>query len=89
MATVISSGNPLCVPDLSQDDRFRTNPLVEAEPNIRFYAGAPLITPNGQAVGTICSVEFSEKRNICKSARGTQKIVKTGDDPARITQDIN
>ena len=49
--TVISSGNLLYVPDLSQDDRFRANPLVEAEPNIRFYAGAPLITPNGQAVG--------------------------------------
>ena len=59
--TVICQGNLLCVPDLSQDDRFRSNPLVESAPNVRFYAGAPLITPNGQAIGTICSVDFEKK----------------------------
>ena len=66
--TVICQGDLLYVPDLSDDDRFKNNPLVESEPNIRFYAGAPLITPNGQAIGTICSVDF-EKRDLSINQR--------------------
>tara|TARA_B100000029_G_scaffold70791_1_gene62859 strand:+ start:1131 stop:2333 length:1203 start_codon:yes stop_codon:yes gene_type:complete len=74
--TVVSSGNLLCVPDLSQDDRFRTNPLVEAEPNIRFYVGAPLITPNGQAVGTICSVDFKKREISVNQQEALKKLSK-------------
>ena len=42
------------VPDTTLDPRFSQNPLVTAAPNIRFYAGAPLILPGGQRVGTLC-----------------------------------
>ena len=74
--TVVCQGNLLCVPDLSQDDRFRSNPLVESAPNVRFYAGAPLITPNGQAIGTICSVDFEKKEISINQQEALKKLSK-------------
>ncbi|MBD1899490.1 PAS domain S-box protein [Trichocoleus sp. DQ-A3] len=48
----------LMIPDTLADKKFATNPVVIACPSVRFYAGAPLITPEGQIIGTICVVDY-------------------------------
>ncbi|WP_022803073.1 sensor domain-containing diguanylate cyclase [Deinococcus ficus] len=51
--TILEDG-PFVVQDAPADPRFRDNPMVTGAPHVHLYAGAPLVTPAGQRIGTLC-----------------------------------
>ncbi|HEY4197612.1 MAG TPA: GAF domain-containing protein [Mucilaginibacter sp.] len=48
----------MVVPDAREDERFANSPIVAGEPNVRFYAGTPLITNEGHRIGTLCVIDM-------------------------------
>jgi hypothetical protein len=74
---ILSTLDMLIVPDATKDSRFRENPLVTGGPLIRFYAGVPLVTPEGFKLGTVCIIDnkpwpnglnLSQKQNLLEMA---------------------
>jgi GAF domain-containing protein len=49
------------IPDIHNDSRFKNNPLVTNQSDIRFYAGAPIVTPAGNPLGMVCVVDTVSK----------------------------
>ncbi|MGB5346477.1 MAG: PAS domain S-box protein [Woeseia sp.] len=75
-ATAIQSDDVLLVSDASQDARFCDNPLVTGEPHIRFYAGAPLVTPDGFRIGTVCVIDYKPRQMSPSQLKALQALSK-------------
>ena len=68
-AHAIAARSMLVIPDALADERFRDNPMVASGPRVRFYAGAPLRTPDGHLVGTLCILDV-RPRDLSEAERG-------------------
>jgi len=60
----IRQARTMVIPDATADPRFRDNPLVTGEPFIRFYAGAPLISPDGYRLGSFCVIDYVPRHDF-------------------------
>lgn len=72
----IMSKDSMVIDDLSKDTRFAGNPLVVGDTRVRFYAGAPIFTSNGFAIGTVCALDLVERKLSNKQILGLQLIAK-------------
>ena len=62
------------VPDASEDPRFKENPLVTGGPGVRFYAGMPIETKTGSAIGTLCVIDRTP-RELTDAQREALKTI--------------
>jgi GAF domain-containing protein len=81
----------LIVEDTHLDARFSRNPMVVGEPFIRFYAGAPLLTDDGYALGTLCVVDYAPRTLVPEQTdalRSLSHLVMTQLESSRLKREM-
>jgi diguanylate cyclase (GGDEF)-like protein len=74
---ILEAPAPMIVPDATQDPRFADNPYVAGAPGIRFYAGFPLVSPEGAALGTLCVFDLAPRDLSAAQRSGLEKLAET------------
>ncbi|MEM7807716.1 MAG: PAS domain S-box protein [Planctomycetota bacterium] len=69
-------GQVLVVPNATEDDRFNDNPLVTDGPKLRFYAGAPMVDADGNAVGTLCVADTTPRELAPELRDALQRLAR-------------
>ncbi|WP_306210424.1 GAF domain-containing sensor histidine kinase [Actinoplanes sp. RD1] len=64
------------VPDALADPRFATSPLVLGAPHVRFYAGAPLVSPGGQPLGSLCVIDRQPRLLTPAQSQGLRTLAR-------------
>jgi hypothetical protein len=75
-AHAILQSDPLIVRDALKDARFADSALVTRSPHIRFYAGFPLATPEGLALGTLCAIDRKPRQLSAEQKRAMQALAR-------------
>jgi diguanylate cyclase (GGDEF)-like protein len=70
----IQTEAPMVVTDAALDPRFLENPMVTGDPRIRFYAGVPLVSSDGHALGALCALDPSPKPISTEQLAGLQEL---------------
>ncbi len=73
---IIDPGAVMVVKDATHDARFVNNPLVTGDPNIRFYAGAPLVTASGLALGSLCVIDREPRELSARQMEALEIIAR-------------
>jgi len=75
-AYTILDSRLLVVEDALADERFASNPLVTADPQIRFYAGAPLVTSEGYGLGSLCVIDREPRKLSTAQASALEALAR-------------
>lgn len=71
---ILKPEETMVIADTLEDDRFAENPLVTGDPNIRFYAGAPLVLSDGLPLGTLCVIDQQPRTLTANQQRALEAL---------------